>query len=182
MTSGPPSAGLHGSPGRRRDRTLLTSSRATRFPATPAAAFRTLASARPGPHWYADALPLRFRALLDVLLGGAGAAGEPSGRALLREGELVGFWRVLSCGRGPDGHRLLLEAEVRAPGRVRLETLVRPAGRGRDAGAVVSQEVRFDPAGLLGAAYLVADLPAREALVELVHRRALAEVRSALED
>ncbi|CAB4712759.1 unannotated protein [freshwater metagenome] len=62
---------------------------------------------------------------------------------------------------------------MRAPGRVRLRTDVRPTLAGCD----VEQVVTFTPSGLLGRAYLLADLPAREALLTLVHRRLLADLR-----
>ncbi|MCL8023944.1 DUF2867 domain-containing protein [Nocardioides bruguierae] len=165
--------------GTRRRTTATSSTRTTRVPFSAQVTYRAVASAAAGPHWYLDAAPLRLRGALDRLLGGA-APASPSGRPLLRAGERAGFWRVLQAGRATDGHRLLLEAEVRAPGRVTLETVVSPAAPGRDAGAVLTQTVTLAPAGLLGAAYLVADLPAREALLEVVHRRTVAEVRGSV--
>ncbi len=65
-------------------------------------------------------------------------------------------------------HRLLLEAEVRAPGRVTLEVTLATA----DAGATphdtrVGLTITLDPSGVLGMAYLVADLPARGVVTEL---------------
>ena len=44
------------------------------------------------------------------------------------------------------------------------------------AGARLTQRVAFRPGGLLGTAYLLADLPAREVLLALVHQRTVREV------
>ena len=62
---------------------------------------------------------------------------------------------------------MALEAAVRAPGRVTLTTTVTAEGPGTR----LDQRVTFRPDGLLGGAYLLADLPAREAVIALVHRR-----------
>jgi len=153
--------------------TPRTSHRTTRARPTPDQAWAVLASGGPGEHWYADAAPLRFRAALDRLVGGLGAPWPPPDGALTA-GDRAGFWQVVAAvpptgtGRG----RLVLEARVRAPGRVTLTVDVVPAGTGTD----VTTTVRLDPRGVLGAAYLVVDLPAREVLTDLVHRRLLAEV------
>jgi hypothetical protein len=128
-----------------------------------------VASGTDGPHWYVDALPLVVRGAVDRVLGGAGRRWPPPGRAELRVGDTVGFWRVTRAA----GRTLELEAEVRSPGRVRLTTSVEPTGPGR---SVVRQAVSFEPAGLAGQLYMVADLPSREVVVELVHRRLLGEL------
>ncbi len=67
-------------------------------------------------------------------------------------------------------------ADVRSPGRVTLVTSVEPAGPGR---CTVRQSVTFEPDGLVGQLYMLADLPAREVVVELTHRRLLAEIDAA---
>ena len=64
---------------------------------------------------------------------------------------------------------------MRAPGRVRLELRV----DGRPDGCAVDLQVTFEPEGLLGTAYLLADLGAREAVVELTHRRLVGDLRAA---
>ena len=92
---------------------------------------------------------------------------------LLRAGDRAGFWRVLAAGTTATGHRLVLEAAVRAPGRVVLELRVDR----HPAGCTVDLAITFEPDGLLGAAYLLTDVPAREAVVELTHRRLLADLR-----
>ena len=79
-------------------------------------------------------------------------------------------WAVVA---GAHGHRLVLKAAVRAPGRVLLELRV----DGRPDGCEVDLTITFEPDGLLGSAYLLADVGAREAVVELTHRRLLADLR-----
>jgi uncharacterized protein DUF2867 len=128
-----------------------------------------VASGTEGPHWYVDALPLVVRGAVDRVLGGAGRRWAPPDRAELRAGDTAGFWRVTRAA----GRTLELEADVRSPGQVRLTTSVEAAGPGR---SVVRQAVSFEPAGLAGQLYMVADLPSREVVVELVHRRLLAEL------
>jgi len=46
-------------------------------------------------------------------------------------------------------------------------------------GTRLDQRVTFRPDGPLGAAYLLADLPAREAVIGLVHRRLLQDLDEA---
>ncbi len=93
--------------------------------------------------------------------------------APVRAGDRAGFWRVLAAGTTATGHRLVLKAAVRAPGRVLLELRV----DGRPDGCEVDLTITFEPDGLLGSAYLLADVGAREAVVELTHRRLLADLR-----
>ena len=50
---------------------------------------------------------------------------------------------------------------------------------GRPDGCAVDLQVTFEPEGLLGTAYLLADLGAREAVVELTHRRLVGDLRAA---
>ena len=141
-------------------------------------AWALVASARAGPQWYVDAAPFVFRGAVDRLTLGRGRRWPVPDRPVLRPGDTAGFWRVLEDGPvedGPveDGHHLLLEAAVRAPGTVRLSTLVTPEGPHC---CRVAQTVTFTPAGLLGRAYLLTDVPARETLMELVHRRVLRDL------
>ena len=64
---------------------------------------------------------------------------------------------------------------MRAPGTVRLTTEVE-ALAGRRARLV--QTISFAPRGVLGAAYLLADVPAREAVIEVTHRHLLEDLRA----
>lgn len=152
---------------------LRTSRRTSDLSLPAERAWAVVASGRRGPQWYVDAAPFVLRGALDRLVGGHGRAWEPPGTPLLAPGDTAGFWRVLEAEHDGDRHRLLLEAAVRAPGRVLLRTEVdaRDASRSR-----LRQEVGFEPDGLLGHAYLLADLPARAAVLELAHRRLLADL------
>ncbi len=131
-----------------------------------------VASGRTGPQWYVEAAPLVFRGAVDRLVGGGGRRWAPPGTDLLRAGDRAGFWEVAEAEHAAPTRRLVLRAQVRAPGVVELETLAEalPAGSTR-----LSQTTRFAPRGLAGAAYLLADLPAREAVSELTHRRLLSD-------
>jgi len=150
---------------------LHTSTRSSELPVTPAAAWAVLACGRPGRRWYVDAAPLVFRGLLDRLVGGHTPAAPP-GRDLLRAGDRAGFWRVTRAA----ALLLELEAQVRSPGTITLRSTVSET----TGGCLLVQSVTFRPHGILGSAYLLADLPAREALISLVHRRVCAEVGSAV--
>ena len=156
----------------RRRTSLHTSGRRTDLDLPASDVWRIVASGRERPQWYVDAAPFVVRGALDQALGGKGRRWRPPGTPVLSTGDTAGFWRVLEADH--DELRLVLEAEVRAPGRVTLRTGVEPLGETR---CRLSQVVELEPHGWLGRAYLVADLPAREAVVELAHRRLLADVR-----
>ncbi len=139
-------------------------------------AWQVVAGAGPGRHWYADAAPFVLRGAIDrAVLGGGRRWPVPDG-PLLRAGDRAGFWLVRAAGDRPGGHRLVLEAAVRAPGTVTLTVLVTGVGTAAGPGTEIDLQVRLDPRGVLGAAYLLADLPAREAVVELTHRRLVSDV------
>ncbi len=142
----------------------------------PVEAWKVVANGREGPRWYVEAAPLVLRATIDRVLGGPGADAPPPGRPLLREGDRAGFWDVT----GADGSCLELCARVRVPGVVRLTVEV-DAASDQDA-STVTTTIALEPRGLVGAAYLVADLPAREALAALTHRRLVGELRHAARD
>jgi hypothetical protein len=149
---------------------LLTSSREGDVGVTIGEVRRVLACGLAGDRWYVDAWPFVLRGTLDVLVGGAGRQWPVPGRPLLRVGDRAGFWTVTRS--DPGG--LALDATVRAPGRVSLltEWFARPGG-----GTRVRLDVTFHPHGALGTAYLLADLPARELVAELTHRRMLGDLR-----
>lgn len=147
-------------------------------------AWRVVA-ALPAPgaeRWYADAAPLAFRGRLDdaarTVLGPPPPApvaspGPTAGEGLLRPGDEAGFWTVLEA--DPAAYRLRLHARVHAPGTVRLSVWL-TALSGVPGACRVHVRIGFRPRGLVGAGYLVADLPAREVVVEGVARRLAADV------
>lgn len=153
--------------------TLRTSRRTSDLSLSADRVWAVVASGRRAPQWYVDAAPFVVRGAVDRMLGGRGRAWEPPGTPLLASGDAAGFWRVREAGRAGDRFRLVLEAAVRAPGRVLLRTEVEPLA---GSGSRLHQVVSFDPDGLPGRAYLLADLPAREAVLELTHRRLLADL------
>lgn len=147
-------------------------------------AWRTVAArpSRDRERWYADAAPLAFRARLDdaarTVLGPPPPApvappGPTAGDGLLRPGDEAGFWTVLEA--DPAAYRLRLHARVHAPGTVRLSVWLTELS-GRTGTCRVHVRIGFRPRGLVGATYLLADLPAREVVVEGVARRLAADV------
>lgn len=162
----------------RRRSSLTSTSRESHLSRPAEAVWAVVASGRRGRQWYVDAAPFVLRGALDRVAGGAGRRWEPPGRPLLETGDRVGFWHVTEADHAT--RRLVLTAEVRAPGAVTLVTdvLPDPAGSGGPGGSVLRQRVRFRPSGPVGTAYLLADLPARAALLELTHRRVLADLRA----
>ena len=153
--------------------TLRTSRRTSDLVLSADRAWAVVASGRCAPQWYVDAAPFVLRGAVDRLLGGRGRTWEPPGTPLLAAGDTAGFWRVREAGRVGDRLRLVLEAAVRTPGRVLLRAEVEPLTGSRSR---LQQAVSFEPDGLLGHAYLLADLPAREAVLELTHRRLLSDL------
>ncbi len=148
----------------RRARTLHATRRSSVVALDPATTWDVVASGESGPQWYVDAAPFAFRRVVDRLALGPGHKQAPPGRARLAQGDRVGFWTVLDADH--RARRLLLEARVRAPGRVTLEVTVTPDSEGSE-GSEVAMSIELAPRGLLGRAYLLADLPAREAVAEL---------------
>jgi hypothetical protein len=137
--------------------------------------WRVVASGHDHPQWYVDSGPFVVRGALDRAVGGDGRRWRPPGTPVLSSGDTVGFWRVLEADH--DAHRLVLEAAVRAPGRVVLTTSVEPLGETR---CRLTQTTEFTPSGWLGRGYLLADLPAREVVAELTYRRLLADLRAGI--
>ena len=155
---------------------LHVSRRVSTLPVAVEDAWRVVAGAGPGRHWYADAAPFVLRGALDRAVLGRGRRWPVPDGPLLRAGDRAGFWLVRAAGDRPWGHRLVLEAAVRAPGTVTLTVLVTGTETSAGSGTQIDLQVRLDPHGVLGAAYLLADLPARETLVALVHHRLSADV------
>jgi hypothetical protein len=149
----------------RRRSSLTSTTRESRLPHPADAVWAVVASGRAGPQWYVDAAPFVVRGALDRLTGGTGRRWDPPGTPMLATGDHAGLWRVTEADH--THRRLVLTAEVRAPGTVTLVSEV----QARPTGCALRQTVRLDPSGLLGTAYLLADLPAREVLLELTHRR-----------
>lgn len=135
-----------------------------------------VASTRPTPRgsvWYVDAVPFVIRGGVDRLLLGRGRRWPLPAHPLLGTGDRAGFWEVATADH--QTRRLVLTAAVRAPGTVTLEARVSDGdlGPGR---CRLDLAVSFAPRGVVGAAYLLADLPSREAVVELTGRELMADL------
>jgi hypothetical protein len=104
---------------------------------------------RMGGHrgYYYGSYLWRLRGLLDRLVGGVGLARGRRQARQLRVGDALDFWRVLEVSAP---HRLLLQAEMKMPGRAVLDLRLRPTGEGASELQLLS---RFEPRGLLGLAY-----------------------------
>jgi hypothetical protein len=154
---------------------LRASTRSSDLPRPLDEVWPVVASGERKLQWYVDAVPFVFRGAVDRLLGGGGRRWDPPGTPLLRHGDRAGFWRVVRATHDGPRRLLVLEAEVRAPGRVRLSTTAEALA---DGGTRLVQTVDLRPDGLLGLGYLVLDLPAREAVVGLAHRHLRADLRA----
>lgn len=150
-----------------------TSTRSTHLPTPADEVWPAVTAAGGRGRWYTDAAPFVARGAIDRLLGGDGRRWPVPRAGRLAAGDRAGFWDVAEV--DDSSRELRLVAAVRAPGVVTLTSTVAPALRG----STLTQTVAFVPAGLLGTAYLVLDLPARELVVELAHRSTLDEVTRA---
>ena len=114
-----------------------------------------------GRNGYYFAQPLwRLRGMLDRAVGGPGLRRGRRHPVELRVGDALDFWRVVAL---EPNHRLLLLAEMKAPGDALLEFKIEPAGKRR---VSIDMVARFLPRGLAGIAYWYALLPAHQWLFE----------------
>lgn len=154
--------------------TLHASTRSTSIDRPADEVWAAAASARgdaEGRSWYVDNLPFAFRGGLDRLALGRGRRWPLPERDLLEVDDRAGFWEVVEADHAE--RRLAMTAAVRAPGTVLMEVSAAALG---PRSCVLTLAISFAPRGVLGVAYLVADLPAREVVIELTHRRLLEQV------
>ena len=114
--------------------------------------------------WYFAQSLWRLRGMLDRLVGGPGLRRGRRHPKDLRVGDGLDFWRVITV---EPPHRLLLLAEMKAPGDALLEFVISPEGKGKVELKMVS---RFLPRGLAGILYWYALLPAHQWLFEGILR------------
>lgn len=104
--------------------------------------------------WYYGTWLWQLRGFLDLLVGGIGVRRGRRHPVQIRVGDALDFWRVE---RFEPGQLLLLQAEMKVPGRAWLEFEVEPApsqGESQQAPrSVIRQTAQFDPLGLFGLAY-----------------------------
>ena len=114
-----------------------------------------------GRNGWLFAKPLwRLRGLLDRAVGGPGLRRGRRDPVDLRVGDGLDFWRVVAL---EPGHRLLLLAEMKAPGDALLEFKIQAEGQRR---VSIEMVARFLPRGLAGIAYWFALLPIHQWLFE----------------
>jgi uncharacterized protein YbjT (DUF2867 family) len=121
--------------------------------ATPAAAFAPIRRIGGDTGWYCGNVLWRLRGALDLAVGGVGMRRGRRSPETCVPGDAVDFWRVQAF--EPDT-RLVLEAEMKVPGRAWLQFEVEPLDRRR---TMIRQTARFEPAGVWGRMYWFALLP-----------------------
>jgi uncharacterized protein YbjT (DUF2867 family) len=120
--------------------------------------------------WFVPRPVLAAVGLLDHLIGGVGLhRGRP---AELAAGDSVDWWRVVDCDHA--GRRLVLEAELRLPGRLWLELVALPGGPGA---TTYRQTLTFAPHGLLGRAFWLTQRPLRSFLLSSAVRNVVSTTR-----
>lgn len=133
----------------------LSDRREAVVPHPPEAAFLPIARVGGGAGWYFGDWLWRLRGRLDRLIGGPGLRkGRPASENL-RVGDRIDFWRVV---RFEPGRRLVLEAEMKVPGRAWLSFTVTPT----ETGSLVRQTAVFQPRGTAGRLYWYALWPLHE--------------------
>lgn len=119
----------------------------------PEIAFRPIMRIGGDVGWYHVNWLWRMRGFIDLLAGGVGLRRGRRDPERLRVGDALDFWRVEAI---EPGRRLLLRAEMRVPGRARLELAVEPRPGG---GSRIRQAATFEPAGFPGRLYWYGILP-----------------------
>ncbi len=119
--------------------------------------------------WYFGQALWRLRGMLDRIAGGPGLGRGRRHSQNLRIGDVLDLWRVVDI---QQPHRLLLLAEMKAPGDALLECLIQVESGERIRLEMVS---RFFPKGLAGLAYWYGLLPVHDwlfkgTLTQLVSR------------
>ncbi len=122
--------------------------------APPAEVWREVTAIGGENGWYCANFLWKLRGWMDRLIGGPGLRRGRRHPTQLQVGDALDFWRVLAL---EENTRLLLLAEMKAPGDALLEFTLRPAGENR---TELVQTSNFLPRGLLGLAYWWATFPA----------------------
>jgi uncharacterized protein YbjT (DUF2867 family) len=124
-----------------------------RIAASPEAVWAALSRIGGETGWYYGDFLWRLRGFLDQMVGGVGLRRVTIRPETLRVGDPLDFWRVLAV---TPHRRLVLLAEMRAPGEALLEFQVTPVDPGI---SELSVHSRFLPRGLAGIAYWFGTLP-----------------------
>lgn len=110
--------------------------------------FKSLSKLGGESGWYAFNFLWQLRGWVDKLLGGYGTSRGRRDENILRVGDALDFWKVLDV---KDNKRLLLSAQMKAPGKGWLEFNVQ--------GQELNIIIHFLPNGVWGRLYWVAFLP-----------------------
>jgi uncharacterized protein YbjT (DUF2867 family) len=123
--------------------------------ASPSALFDAFARIGGDNGYYVLGWAWRVRGAADRLIGGPGLRRGRRHPVDLRSGEALDFWRVTKV---EPGHELVLEAEMKVPGRAWLGWSIE--GSGHDGRPIrLHQTASFAPRGLWGRAYWFSMLP-----------------------
>jgi hypothetical protein len=114
----------------------------------PEAAFGPIACIGGETGWYSFDFLWDLRGFLDQLIGGVGSRRGRRDPSCLLTGDALDFWRVVEI---DPPRSLLLQAEMKAPGRGWLRYEVEPDPV--TGGSIVHQTALFDPRGLWGILY-----------------------------
>jgi len=133
----------------------LVDARTTTVRVSPVEAFRVIQKIGGTTGWYYGQWLWKLRGWLDLVVGGVGLRRGRRHAEELRLGEALDCWRVEAF---EAGHRLLLRAEMKLPGRAWLEFKVEATVDG----ALIRQTATFDPVGLFGLAYWYGIWPLHE--------------------
>ena len=166
------SSGAPGVPDAGQTGTVVMDRREVVVDATPHAAFTPIRRIGGSTGWYCGNALWRLRAALDLAVGGVGMRRGRRDQDACVPGDALDFWRVQTY---EADRRLVLEAEMKLPGRAWLEFDVEPVGPSRTR---IRQTARFEPSGVWGRAYWMALLPVHavifSGMLRAIARRAVA--------
>ncbi|MCX7988692.1 MAG: SDR family oxidoreductase [Thermodesulfovibrio sp.] len=114
--------------------------------------------------WYALNFLWGIRGLIDKLLGGYGLNRGRRTSHGLRIGDVIDFWKVIDIA---EGQRLLLEAQMKLPGKAWLEFLI--------AESLFTQTAYFYPKGLGGRIYWHMMLPFHKIIFKMMLNKIVEE-------
>ena len=114
----------------------------------PAAVFKAVKSIGGKTGWFTFGFLWKVRGLIDKLAGGYGMTRGRRAESELRVGDKIDFWEVADL---QENRRLLLEAQMKVPGRAWLEFTID--------GTDLVVTAYFDPEGLWGTIYWYSLIP-----------------------
>ena len=126
---------------------LICDMRQTIVEAPPAHVFNIVENLGGESGWLYSNFLWQARGIIDSLLGGVGMKRGRSRKNSLQPGDHIDFWRIEKV---EAGQTLLLQAEMKLPGRAWLEFKLFPAASG---GTLLRCCAWFEPRGLAGEIY-----------------------------